>query len=127
MDDLEAAGVYFERKAAQWTSTEGSVSGHLRRVGKKGLVAELRSDPGFDDVRRYLHRMSDVQYVHDTGYSELTTKVQESVFGSPSSVREVHRQVDQIVRAAMLACGVAPFGERLVRIAGALPRGSPPP
>lgn len=121
MDDLEAAGVYFERKAAQWVSTEGSVSAHLHHVGKKGLVAEFRSDQEFDDVRRYLHRMSDVQYVHDTGYSEFRTKVQGSIVGSSGSVRGDQRQVEQIVRAALLACGVSPFGQRLVRIAGALP------
>ncbi|HKN06503.1 MAG TPA: hypothetical protein VJ021_02710 [Thermoplasmata archaeon] len=87
------------------------------------MVTEFRSDPDFDDVRRYLNRVGDVQYVHDAGYSEFKTKVQESIFGPPGSVRGVQRQVGLIVRAAMLACGVAPFGERLVRIAGALPRG----
>ena len=122
MDELTALGLYFERKVALWTSTEGSVAAHFRRIGRNGLVAEFRSDPDFDDVRRYLHRMSDVQYVHDAAYSEFKTKVQESISGPPGSMQGVQGRVSLIVRAAMLACGVSPFGERLVRIAGALPR-----
>ena len=129
MDDLTAVGRYFQRKGGGWNSTEGSVAAHIRRVGRNGLVAEFRSDPDFDDVRRYLQRTSDVQYVHDTGYSELKTTVRESLFGPSGGASGVQRQVELIVRAALLACGVTPFGERLVRIAGALPRsgGRDPP
>lgn len=129
MDDLTAAGLYFERKGASWSSTDGSVAAHIRRVGRNGLVVEFRSDRDFDAVRRYLHRASDVQYVHDTGYSEFKTKVRESLFGPSHPVSEAKRQVERIVRAAFLACEVTPFGERLVRIAGALPRsgGRDPP
>jgi DNA-binding transcriptional ArsR family regulator len=122
MDDLAAVGRYLERKRARWTSTDGSVSTHLRRLGRNGLIAEFRSDPDFEATSRYLHRLSDVQYVYDTGYSEFRTKVQGSIFGLPPHARGVPRQVDLIVRAALLACGVSPFGERLVRIAGNLPR-----
>lgn len=122
MGELERVSAYFRSKVVQWARVDGSVSAHLRRVGPKGLVAEFRSDPEFADVRRYLGRVSQVQYVQDTGYSELGTKVQESVFGSPASGRGTQRQVDQIVRAVLLAGGVSPFGQRLVRIAGALPR-----
>lgn len=126
MDDLTAAVLYFERKGESWTSTEGSVASHIRRVGRSGLVAEFRSDRDFEVVCRYLHRTSDVQYVQDTGYSELKTKVRESLFGPSANLGRVQRQVGLIVRAAMLACGVTPFGERLVRIAGALPRSEEP-
>ena len=122
MDDLAAVGAYFERKAAQWTSEEGSVKAHLLRVGKDGLVAEFHSDPDFEAVRRYLHHLSDVQYVQDTGYSGFTSKVVESIFGSSGHVRGARRQVGQIVRASILAYGVTPLGQRLARIAGALPR-----
>ncbi|HYB79971.1 MAG TPA: hypothetical protein VEG66_09495 [Thermoplasmata archaeon] len=122
MDDLAAVGEYFERKGARWTSTDGSVSTHLRRLGRNGLIAEFRSDPDFEAVSRYLHRLSDVQYVHDTGYSEFTTKVQESILGPSVRPRGVQHQVALIVRAALLACGISPFGERLARIAGNLPR-----
>lgn len=121
MDELEAAAAYFGRKAAQWVSTDGSTSAHLRRVGQQGLVVEFRNDRDFDDVRRYLDGVSRVQYVQDTGYSEFRTKVQHSVFGSSGTARGGRRQVDQIVRAALLAYGVSPFGQRLVRVAGALP------
>ena len=122
MDDLAAVGLYFGRKCESWNATEGSVAAHLRRVGRDGLVAEFRSDSEFDGVSRYLHRVSDVQYVQDTGYSAFKTVVRESVVGPSGSVRGTQRQVEQIVGAALLACGVTPFGERLVRIAGALPR-----
>ena len=122
MSDLAAVGEYFEQKGARWASTDGSVSTHLRRLGRNGLIAEFRSDPDFEAISRYLHRLSDVQYVDDPGYSEFTTKVQESIFGPSARARGVQRQVDLIVRAALLACGVSPFGERLVRIAGNLPR-----
>jgi len=122
MDDLAAVGEYFGRKGALWTSSEGSVAAHLRRFGRNRLVAEFRSDPDFDAVSRYLHRMSDVQYVHDTGYSDFTAKVQESILGPSGVGRGAQRQVSLIVRAALLASGVSPFGERLVRIAGNLPR-----
>ena len=66
MDNLAAVGEYFERKGALWTSSEGSVAAHLRRVGRNGLVAEFRSDPDFDVVSRYLHRMVDVQVTSPT-------------------------------------------------------------
>lgn len=122
MDDLEAAVAFFRRKAALWVSTEGSVSAHLRRLGTKRLVAEFRSDEDFEGVRRYLHRTSDVQYVHDTGCSELQTKVRESLVGLSGTSRGAERQAELMVRAALLAYGVSPFGQRLVRIAGALPR-----
>ena len=122
MDDLTAVGEYFERKGARWTSTDGSVSTHLRRLGRNGLVAEFRSDPDFESITRYLHRLSDVQYVDDTGYSEFRAKVQQSIFGPSARAKGVRRQVDLIVRAALLACGVSPFGQRLVRIVGNLPR-----
>jgi hypothetical protein len=122
MDDLAAVGEYFARKGARWTSTDGSVSAYLRRLGRSGLIAEFRSDPDFEPVSRYLLRLSDVQYVDDPGYSEFKTKVQESVFGPSARARGVKRQVDRIALAALLACGVSPFGERLVRIAGNLPR-----
>jgi len=122
MDDLAAVGQYFQRKGARWTSTDGSVPAHLRRLGRNGLVAEFRSDPDFEAVSRYLHRLSDVQYVDDTGYSEFKAKVQESIVGPSPHARGVRREVDLIVRASLLACGVSPFGERLVRIAGNLPR-----
>lgn len=130
MDDIAAVGRYFERKCASWESAEGSVDAHIRRLGRNGLVAEFRSDPDFDDVCRYLHRVSDVQYVQDTGFSEFKTTVRGSVFGRSSGARSAQRQVELIVRAALLACGVSPFGARLVRIAGALPRSGgrdPPP
>jgi hypothetical protein len=123
MDDLAAVGDYFERKGALWTSSEGSVAAHLRRVGRNGLVAEFRSDPDFDAVSRYLHRMVDVQYVHDTGFSVFKAKVQESIVGPSRVGRGAQHQVSLVIRAALLACGVSPFGERLERIAGALPRG----
>lgn len=122
MDGLEGAGAYFRTKAVQWVRGDGSIAAHIRRVGQKGLVTEFRSDPGFDEVRRYLDRVSKVQYVQDTGCSDLRTRVQESVLRSSVRGRRVERQVDQIVRAALLACGISPFGQRLVRIAGALPR-----
>lgn len=122
MDDLAAVGRYFERKQVDWKSTDGSVAAHVRRVGKKGLVAEFRTDGEFDTIGRYLHRVSDVQYVHDTGYAEFKTKVRDSLFGPSGNASEVERQVNVIVPAALLACGITPFGERLVRIAGALPR-----
>ena len=122
MDDLTAVGEYFERKGARWTSTDGSVSTHLRRLGRNGLIAEFRSDPDFESITRYLHRLSDVQYVDDTGYSEFRAKVQQSIFGPSTRAKGVRRQVDLIVRAALLACGVSPFGQRLVRIVGNLPR-----
>jgi hypothetical protein len=66
--------------------------------------------------------MSDAQYVHDAGYSEIRTKVRESISGTRGSLKGVQGPVSLIVRAALLTCGVAPFGERLVRIVGALPR-----
>lgn len=122
MDDLAAVGAYFTRKAAEWTSTDGSARAYLRRVKRNGLVAEFRSDHGFDDVRRYLRRVSDVQYVLDARYSEFATKVKESLLGSTGNAKGVQRQVSLIVRAAFLAYGVMPFGQRLVRVAGALPR-----
>jgi hypothetical protein len=122
MDDVAAVGAYFERKAARWTSTEGSVAAHVRRVGRDGLIAEFRSDGDFNDVCRYLHRMSDVQYVHDTAYSEFKAQVRESIFGGSGDVWGARREVGVIIRAAMMACRVAPAGERLVRIVGALPR-----
>jgi hypothetical protein len=123
MDDLAAVGEYFARTAAHWTSSEGSIAAHLRRVGRNGLVAEFRSDPDFDAVRRYLHRMVDVQYVHDTAFSDFKTKVQESIPGPSGVGKGSPRQVSLMIRAALLASGVSPFGERLERIAGALPRG----
>jgi len=123
MDDLAAVGEYFARKGALWTSSEGSVAAHLRRVGRNKLVAEFRADPDFDAVSRYLHRMVDVQYVHDTGFFDFKAKVQESILGPAHLGRGAQRQVGLITRAALLACGVSPFGERLERIAGALPRG----
>jgi hypothetical protein len=123
MDDLTAVGDYFARRGALWTSSEGSVAAHLRRLGRNGLVAEFRSDPDFDVVSRYLHRMVDVQYVHDTAFSDFKAKVQESFLGPSGVGRGSQRQVSLIIRAALLACGVSPFGERLERIAGALPRG----
>jgi hypothetical protein len=123
MDDLAGVGEYFERKRTLWTSAEGSVTAHLRRLGRNGLVAEFRADPDFDGVSRYLHRVSEVLYVHDTAYSGFKAKVQESILG-PSDVRGgARRQVSLIIRAALLASGVSPFGERLVRIGGALPHG----
>lgn len=122
MDDLSAIGLYFQRKFASWTRVEGSVARYVRRLGRNGLVAEFRSDEDFDAVRRYLHRTSDVQYVHDAGYSELKTKVRESLVGQPGTPCGTERRVELIVRAALLAYGVSPFGQRLVRIAGALPR-----
>jgi hypothetical protein len=122
MDDLIAAGAYFQRKAGDWASTDGSVAVHLRRLGRSGLIAEFRSDPDFEVVGRYLHRLSDVQYVHDANYTEFRAQVRESVFGRASSIRGVPRQTDSIVRAAMMACGIVPFADRLVRIAGNLPR-----
>jgi len=123
MDEVVAVDEYFERKGALWTSSEGSVAAHLRRMGRSKLVTEFRSDPDFEVVSRYLHRVSDVQYVHDTGYSEFKAKVRRSILGPSFVGKQAQRQVDQIVRAALLACGVSPFGERLVRVAGALPRG----
>jgi hypothetical protein len=123
MDDLTAVGDYFARRGALWTSSEGSVAAHLRRLGRNGLVAEFRSDPDFVAVSRYLHRIVDVQYVHDTGFSDFKAKVQESIIDPAHLGRGAQRQVGLIIRAALLACGVSPFGERLERIAGALPRG----
>jgi len=123
MDDLEAVGEYFSRKGALWNSSEGSAAAHLRRVGRNGLIAEFRSDTDFDAVRRYLYRMVDVQYVHDSAFSDFKAKVQESILGPAQTSRSAQRHVGLIFRAALLACGVSPFGERLERIAGALPRG----
>lgn len=122
MDELEDVGRYFERKRALWTSTEGSVGAHLRRLGRNELVAEFRSDPDFEVVGRYLHRVSNVQYVQDTGYGEFRARVRDSVSGPLSPRRETERQVTRIVRAALLASGISAFGERLVRVGGALPR-----
>jgi hypothetical protein len=123
MDDLAAVGDYFERKRALWTSSEGSVAAHLRHAGRNGLVAEFRSDPDFVAVSRYLYRMVDVQYVHDTALSDFKARVQESILGTAHLGRGAQRQVSLIIRAALLASGVSPLGERLERIAGALPRG----
>lgn len=122
MDDLSAVGLYFERKFASWATAEVSAAQHIRRLGRNGLIAEFRSDEDFDVVCRYLRRASDVQYVHDTEYSELKTRVRESVVRQSGTRRGIERQVELIVRAVLLACGVSPFGQRLVRIAGALPR-----
>ena len=122
MDDLTDLGRFFEGRAKVWTATDGSVAAHLRRLGRDGLISEFRSDPGFDAVVRYLHRVQDVQYVHDANYDEFRAKVRESVFGTPSLGGGTARQVNAIVRAAMLACGIVPFADRLVRIAGNLPR-----
>ena len=122
MDDLAAVGSYFERVGERWASTDGSVAAHLRRLELDGLIAEFRSDPNFGDVCRYLHRVSDVQYVHDTGYSDFKRKVRDATFGPSRGLKGTRRQVSLIVRAAMLTCGVSPAGERLVRIAGALPQ-----
>ena len=123
MDDLTAVGDYFARIGALWTSSEGSIAAHLRRLGRNGLVAEFRADPDFDAVSRYLHRMVDVQYVHDTAFSDFKRRVQESILGPSRVGRAAQREVSIVIRAALLACGVSPFGERLERIAGALPRG----
>ena len=122
MGDLPAVGLFFQRKGEDWTATDGSVAAHLRRLGRNGLISEFRSDPEFDVVVRYLHRIQDVQYVHDANYAEFNALVRESVFGGARPVQGVHRHVESIVRAVMLASGIAPFADRLVRIAGNLPR-----
>lgn len=127
MDDLAGVAQYFQRKGDLWSSTDGSVAAHLRRLGRDGLVVEFRSDPGFEVVRVYLHRISDAQYVHDVRYPEFRACVRDSVFGATRRSREAQQQTRSIVRAALLAAGVDPWGDRLVRLAGALPRGSPPP
>jgi len=122
MDELTDVGRYFARSAKAWAATDGSVASHLRRLGRDGLISELRSDPEFDAVVRYLHRIHDVQYVHDVNYDEFRAIVRGSVFGPPSVGKGTARQVNSIVRAALLACGIVPFADRLVRIAGNLPR-----
>jgi hypothetical protein len=115
MHDLTLVGPYFQRKAGEWTSADGSVAAHIRRRGRDGLIAEFRADPDFDVVFRYLHRIQDVQYVHDASYAEFRAQVR-SILGD-------RRQAETIVRAALLASGISPFADRLVRIAGALPPG----
>ncbi len=63
------------------------------------------------------------RYVHDTAFSDFKRRVQESILGPSRVGRAAQREVSIVIRAALLACGVSPFGERLERIAGALPRG----
>jgi len=116
MDELTAAGAYFRRKAVDWASTDGSVTAHFRRLGRDGLIAEFRADPDFEVVFRYLHRVQNVQYVHDSTYAGFRDQVR--------SVFRDRRQAETVVRAALMASGISPFADRLVRVAGALPTGT---
>jgi hypothetical protein len=123
MDDLSGIGEYFDRKVSAWSSRDGSVAAHLRKLGRDGLVTEFRSDPEFAVVSRYLERANDVQYAHDAGYSEFKSKVRESISGPSGVEPAAQKQVSElVVRASMLASGVSPRGLSLVKIAGALPR-----
>jgi hypothetical protein len=123
MEGLSAVGQYFDLKVADWRSRDGSVAAHLRRLGRDGLVSELLADPDFGVVSQYLHRTSDVQYVHDAGYVGFKSRVRASVSIPGSFEAANERSAGAIVRASMLAAGVSPLGRSMVKLTGALPHG----
>ena len=122
MDDLEACDRYFAKKAAQWVSVAGSVERHLRAIGTRGLVGELRADREFSVVCTYLHRLHDVQYVHDPRYTRFRDQVRHALEGRHRSLAGGRRAVATVVEASLLACGIQAVSDRMVRIVGALPR-----
>ena len=122
MDDLDACGCYFEATILRWISADGSVREHLRRVGRDGLIAELRSDASFSVVCSYLHGLTSVQYVHDPRYGRFRARITQALEAQFRGASEARRTAAQVVRASFLACGMSPVSDRWVRVSGALPR-----
>lgn len=120
MDELSPCGRFFEARARRWIAADGSVAGHLRRVERVGLAAEFRSDPHIEELRAYVHRISDVAYVQDSTYANLRAQVRRAMNGP--GTRVTRRDLDMIVSVTFEVCGIDPLGNRLVRIVGNLPR-----
>ena len=122
MDELETCGCYFEEAILRWISVDGSVQEHLRRVGRDGLIDELRSDASFLVVCRYLHRLTDVQYVHDPRYGRFRARITRAFAAQFQGASEARRTATRVVWASFLACGISPVSDRWVRVSGGLPR-----
>ncbi len=98
---------YFVKKKYSW-ELDGSVTKHVSKVGKEGLVLEFRADPGFEKVCQFAKKLTIDQL---TSPVEDMEDVISSVLGYP-----VGPTIDIILGAIDIACGYNKTGDNLVKI-----------
>jgi hypothetical protein len=107
MSDPYAVSRYFQLKATAWIVADGSVEAHIKKLGKDRLANEFKTDGTFGEVCELAHEFGELQARAHIGRS-LDGFVGDQ-FGWP-----LVGEMDTLIGAMALACGVTSLGEKLL-------------